>query len=152
MRLKSNKNLNKLLLQNLNKKSQPKKRNQEERKICIEFNNILNGYKNLNLICYDVFYWHHSPNGGARNAIEGKNFKMMGVKKGFWDYIFIYGNITDPSYRLLFMEAKKDKSSKLSIDQIEFKKLLDSLNIDNYVFYNAQDAVNFLVDKKILAK
>lgn len=28
---------------------------------------------------------HHSPNGGARDAREGANFKLMGTKAGFPD-------------------------------------------------------------------
>lgn len=36
----------------------------------------------------DVVYWH-TPNGGARDAREGKRFKEIGVKAGIPDLFFL---------------------------------------------------------------
>ncbi len=36
----------------------------------------------------DVVWWH-TPNGGARSAIEGKRFKETGVKAGIPDLFFL---------------------------------------------------------------
>lgn len=37
----------------------------------------------------DVIYWH-TPNGGARSAVEGKRFKETGVKAGIFDLTFLH--------------------------------------------------------------
>jgi hypothetical protein len=39
---------------------------------------------------------HHSPNGGKRNAREGKRFKEMGTRPGFPDLILLYPSAGHP--------------------------------------------------------
>jgi len=39
-----------------------------------------------------VIAWH-TPNGGARSAIEGKRFKESGVEPGIHDYLFLWGGL-----------------------------------------------------------
>lgn len=49
---------------------------------------------------------HHSPNGGKRNAREGKRFKDMGTRAGFPDLIFLHPNT---QYAGLAVEFKATK-------------------------------------------
>lgn len=51
-------------------------------------------------------YLHHSPNGGARTAREGKKFKQMGTLAGFPD-LFLF--IPRDDYHGLFIELKASK-------------------------------------------
>jgi len=151
MRIKSEAEFKQLFQKNsASKPKQKKKRNQKERKECIEFNKLLHQYRNAKKVNYDFFLWHHSPNGGARNAIEGKFFKLMGVKKGFWDYFFLYGNEGEGIYKILFMEAKEGEKGELTKEQLEFQEILNKLGIPNYIFYTANDGINYLIDQKII--
>lgn len=39
-----------------------------------------------------VVMWH-TPNGGVRSAVEGKRFKLIGVKAGVHDLLFLWGGL-----------------------------------------------------------
>lgn len=56
-----------------------------------------------------VEFWH-TPNGGARSAIEGKRFKDTGVMPGVHDLLFFYVG------RLFILELK-DADGVLSAEQ-----------------------------------
>ena len=58
---------------------------------------------------YPKILRHHSPNGGKRNAREGKRFKNMGTLAGFPDLFIIHGNNL---YHGLFIEMKADKGKQ----------------------------------------
>lgn len=49
---------------------------------------------------------HHSPNGGKRNAAEGRKFKEMGTKAGYPDLVL---NVANLNYHGLFVELKSAK-------------------------------------------
>jgi len=45
-------------------------------------------------------FLHHSPNGGARNPIEGAKFKRMGVRAGYPDLTLLFDG------KAVFIELK----------------------------------------------
>lgn len=52
----------------------------------------------------DAIYFH-TPNGGARDAAEGKRFKMTGVKAGIFDITFLCGG------QFYVLELKDEKGT-----------------------------------------
>lgn len=51
---------------------------------------------------------HHIPNGGSRDAVEGKHLKQQGVKKGVPDLCLPAARGT---YHGLYMELKAEKGT-----------------------------------------
>lgn len=82
-------------------------------------------------------HWH-VPNGMTSDAKQGKLMKMIGLKKGVWDYWLITNKGT-----LVVIEFKDDKG-KLSKEQIEFEKALTFAKIPHAVCRSAYDAVKFV--------
>lgn len=62
-----------------------------------------------------VVAWH-TPNGGARSAIEGKRFREIGTLPGIPDYLFLWGGL----YGLEF----KAPGGKLSTAQLDVRERL----------------------------
>lgn len=85
--------------------------------------------------CYMWFHNHfpylrgllfHVPNGGARNPIEGKKFKAIGVVPGVADLLFMYKGTT----YCLELKTEKGKQSK---KQENWQELVESHNFKYYV-------------------
>lgn len=66
-------------------------------------------------------YIHHSPNGGKRDAREGKYFREMGVKAGYPDLII---DIAKGGYHGMRIELKRSDNDKESDNQKERIALL----------------------------
>ncbi|MBE9597159.1 VRR-NUC domain-containing protein [Moraxella sp. K2450] len=86
----------------------------------------------------------HSPNGGARNPREGKNFKLMGTQAGFPD-LFIY--IPRGGYHGLFIELKRPKTATSAKGQLQAtqKAVIERLNSQGYkavVCFGANEAID----------
>jgi hypothetical protein len=64
---------------------------------------------------------HHSPNGGARSAVEGAIFKSMGVKAGFPDLVL---PIRTSKYGHGYWELKAGPLDKPTAVQIERHAML----------------------------
>ena len=69
---------------------------------------------------------HHIPNGGSRNPIEGRNFKMQGVKAGIPD---IFLPCARHGYHGLYIEMKRRKGGRVSVDQ---KRMMMALAAERY--------------------
>jgi hypothetical protein len=59
----------------------------------------------------DALYWH-TPNGGARDAVEGARFKQIGVKPGIFDLTFLRAGG-------LYVLELKDERGRLSPAQLK---------------------------------
>lgn len=62
-----------------------------------------------------------SANGGKRNLMEALKFKRMGLSPGFPD---IEVPLPSGSYHGLYIELKRQKGGKLSLNQIEWLNYL----------------------------
>lgn len=91
-------------------------------------------YPDLRKISYAI------PNGGSRNAIEGKNLKKQGVTKGVPD-VFI--SFPSSGYHGLYIEFKIGKN-KLTPEQKLFKDLVVSHGYYFSVCYNIDTAIQTL--------
>lgn len=93
-------------------------------------------------------YLHHSPNGGARTAREGKKFKQMGTLSGFPD-LFLF--IPRGGYHGLFIELKTPKgktatgktrqAGRLQETQEVMLNRLDKAGYKAVVCYGANNAI-----------
>lgn len=100
----------------------------------------------LQIICADYLRWKypdllfcHIPNGGSRNAIEGKKLKRMGVTPGMPD-IFI--PLANRKYEYLgFFCELKVKPNKPTKTQIE---VLNKLTENGYFCCVCYDADQFM--------
>ena len=57
---------------------------------------------------------HHIPNGGTRNAVEGKHLKQAGVRSGVPDLCL---PVPRGGYHGLYIELKRSEESKPSKNQ-----------------------------------
>lgn len=115
-----------------------KKRNQEEELLQIDLWEICETH------CLPRVMGWHTPNGGYRAQSEANRLKMMGVRPGVYDLIFIRAD-----GKPVFLELKARKG-KLRPDQIEFQQFLLSVGAIQGVAHNLEDAVNFLVTHQVL--
>ena len=88
-------------------------------------------------------YLCHIPNGGSRNPIEAHNLKLQGVKPGMPDLVL---PVSRHGYHHLYIELKRRKGSRVSIEQ---KKALNFLNEQGnkaVVCYGWEDAKNVILE------
>lgn len=74
------------------------------------------------------------PNGGTRNAIEGKKLKKEGCTAGVLDLVVLM-----PSGKTLFIEFKRQRGGTVSASQKAFMSELDRLGFDYFVAYGFKD-------------
>lgn len=98
-------------------------------------------------LCQKAFFWFtnafpdlrgclfHVPNGGNRNAREGKRFKQMGVVPGVADLILLVGK------KAYLLEAKKE-GGRQSQKQVEWELLMKREGFTYIVF----DSLKFFKD------
>lgn len=91
-----------------------------------------------------VVYWH-TPNGGTRNAIEGKRLKETGVKAGIHDIFFLRPTrFIEGTFGLLFGMEWKKPGGVLSPAQREMHpRLLAAGLAASIVVDNLADAKEF---------
>lgn len=85
-------------------------------------------------------YIHHSPNGGKRNVIEARRFKLMGTKAGFPD---LFLPIAIEPFNGLFIELKTSKGT-VSATQRDYHPLLIEEGYRVEVCYSADGAINLI--------
>lgn len=73
---------------------------------------------NLHHLTKDKF--HSIPNEGKRSVKTGRVMRSMGLKKGVSD---IFLMIPTSQFHGMYLEIKRDKKSKISPEQLEFKKM-----------------------------
>jgi len=89
------------------------------------------------------------PNGGYRNAREGKNLKAEGVLTGVSDIVIHLDKkmlyIEMKRKRKILKNGKNSRENLASEDQISFLKAVTALPyVDGAVCYGRQEAWNFL--------
>lgn len=91
-----------------------------------------------------VVYWH-TPNGGTRNAVEGKRLKETGVKAGIHDIFFLRPTqFQEGVFGLLFgMEWKKPGGVLSPAQQAMHPRLLAAGLAASCVVDNLADAKEF---------
>lgn len=89
----------------------------------------------------ELKYCFHIPNGEKRHISVGVKLKKMGVKKGVPD-VFI--PLARHDFNGLFIEFKKDESSKLSPHQKEYFEYLETQNFLCAVAQNGEHAIDIL--------
>ncbi len=84
---------------------------------------------------------HHSPNGGKRDAREGKHFKEMGTLAGFPDLILF---VPRSEYHGLFIEMKQKggKASDVSDSQNAIAARLTEQGYKFVVCFGANHAID----------
>lgn len=80
----------------------------------------------------------HIPNGGSRHLFEAVNLRAQGAKAGIPDYFLPYPYKGKGG---LFIELKRRSKSRISKDQAECLKKLDSLGYKAVVAYGWEHAV-----------
>lgn len=70
------------------------------------------------------------PNGGNRDARTAGSLKMEGVLAGVPDIFFAYPIVTDHTIPGLFLEMKKVKGGRVSLEQ---RKIMLALVAEGYV-------------------
>lgn len=93
--------------------------------------------------CY-VWFWNRYPylrgllfavpNGGARDAKEGKKFKLTGLVPGVSDLIFLYRT------QAYLIELKKDDKAQLSTNQKEWKDIVEH---HGFVYFVVRSLTDF---------
>lgn len=91
----------------------------------------------------DVF-WFHPANGGARNPREGRKFKMMGVKAGVADIVFML-----PDGRVACIELKT-KTGRQTDPQKDFEAICRTLGVPYEICRSVEDVEKVLKDWGIL--
>ena len=72
---------------------------------------------------YPKALFHHSPNGGKRNALEGAKFKRMGVLAGVPD-VLIFNNNYSYNGLAIELKIKPNKPTKNQLEVMEqFRKV-----------------------------
>lgn len=90
----------------------------------------------------------HIPNEGKRSARYGAQLKRLGLRKGFPD-LFIPA--ARNGFHGLFLELKKDTSSRPTKDQLSWIRKLNAAGYHATVCYGADEAIqkitNYLEEK-----
>lgn len=90
-------------------------------------------------------YLIHIPNGGYRKALEARNLKRQGVRKGVSDFFLpwpTYSNMRLPIYGLwIEMKRRDEKISRLTIDQKKWISKMNELGYLATVAYGADQAM-----------
>jgi VRR-NUC domain len=77
--------------------------------------------------------------GSGRIAqLQGIRNKQQGMSKGFPDYLVIVNS------KLLAIELKRVKGSRVSFEQKEWLAALSKAGIDAFISYGAQDAIDYI--------
>jgi hypothetical protein len=71
----------------------------------------------------------HIPNGEKRSSSTGAFLKLLGVRKGVWDWLFLYPSNGKAGLAIEF----KKKGGKLSKEQKDFQKILIRANFETHV-------------------
>jgi hypothetical protein len=88
-------------------------------------------------------YIFHIPNGGSRrDAIEGKNLKLLGVKAGIWD---ILGAKPSKGYHGFWCEMKSTKG-KLTEEQELFGILMENAGYKTVIARSFEEARDAWID------
>lgn len=85
----------------------------------------------------------HIPNGGSRNPVEAHNLRLQGVKAGIPDICLPCAR---KGHHGLYIELKRRKGGRVSIDQ---KRMLAALREQGYeavVCYGWEDAKNAIME------
>lgn len=90
---------------------------------------------------------HHSPNGGARTAYEGKAFKRMGTRAGFPDLVLLLPRGGHP---YLCVEMKSDKGRQ-SDTQKEYQRAVEQAGA-LYVICKSFDEFKTIIDNYLTEK
>jgi len=83
------------------------------------------------------------PNGGSRNIVEAHNLRLQGVTPGIPD---IFLPVARGDHHGLFIELKRRKGGRVSVDQ---KRMLAALREQGYeacVCYGWEDAKNAILE------
>jgi len=87
------------------------------------------------------YKFHHSPNETGSSS-EAKRrairMKQQGTSKGFPDYLVIVPG------RLLAIELKRTKGSKVTPEQLEWLDALEKVGVQGAVCKGAEAAINFI--------
>ncbi len=82
----------------------------------------------------------HIPNGGTRDAVEGKHLKQQGVKRGVPD---LFLPVPSGRYHGLFIEMKTD-TGRVSMDQKWWIEQLNAVGYFVQVCHGWESAVRVL--------
>ena len=74
----------------------------------------------------------HVPNGGSRNAREGKKFKQIGVVAGVADLLFLFNG------RCYCLELKTEKGRQSSKQQA-WQELVEKNNFNYYIIRSLEE-------------
>ena len=92
---------------------------------------------------YPELKWLHAiPNGGNRNIVTAMKLKKEGVKRGVFD---LFLPVPNKKYHGYYLEIKYSKN-KLTGNQNEFKKFVESQGYKTGVFYDQWMAIDSLFD------
>ncbi len=79
------------------------------------------------------------PNGGFRNIATASRLKRTGVKAGIPDLFLASAN---NKYHGLFLEVKNGLKKKLSLNQIEWLKILNAEGYKAITVYSLDEAID----------
>lgn len=84
----------------------------------------------VNWLRFKGIRFHHSPNGGLRNAIVAKKLKAQGVSPGFPDLIIF--PVLASGLPILLVELKRQKGGTVSDSQREWIDYINELFCTGY--------------------
>ncbi len=82
-------------------------------------------------------YFAHTPNGGARSAVEGAILQGQGVRKGWPDYTLYYPH---NGYAGLVLELKHVDGAKPDDEQLQILERLERVGYKAHVAWGFDDA------------
>lgn len=88
------------------------------------------------------FYIFHIANEQYNPIKYTLHLKQMGLQAGIADYC-----ILKEGGSVFFIEFKRDKKSKLTDKQKEFKTICESLNINYYTCYTVDEGINVIEEE-----
>lgn len=115
-------------------------------KVVVEFLELQPSVKHGDLL------YHHTPNGGYRNAREGRKFKLLGVKAGIPDLTFYWkgglktGLGTFEALECGMIELKRPgNSAKSSQKQLDYMMMFVSLGGNGEVCRSVEEVRDTLI-------
>jgi len=117
-----------------------------------KFASLIYKYETYNKL--NCEWWSYDASGEKRNAITGSLLKSKGLKSGKADYEFIM--IKNNIAYYIYIEFKKPKTEnsvagKQSKSQKEFEIVFENVaNVNYYVCYSVQDAIDILIKNKFI--
>ena len=85
---------------------------------------------------------HHIPNGGSRDVREAVNLKRQGVRAGVPDICL---PVPRGGYHGLYIELKRTKGGRISVDQKTMMLALRDQGYEAVVCYGWEDATNVIM-------